>query len=340
MSIKVIDNYDLSGHNTFGFKVSCAQFIDYNEAEELPQIFQQQINGKKYLHIGGGSNLLFTKDYDGVVLHSSIKSIETISEDADNVTLKVGAGVTLDDLIEQVSERGLWGIENLSDIPGEMGAAAVQNVGAYGVEIKDVVMEVSCYDTVDKQFKTIQASECGYGYRQSLFKQADVKGRYIITHVTIKLSKKACPKVEYGNIAKHLPKDGKIESPKELRDIIIKIRREKLPIPSETGSAGSFFKNPVISAEAFEALTAIASSEVPHYITETGYKVPAAWLIDQCGWKGKTLGNAGVWHKQPLVLVNATGNARPEEIINLENQIIASVKERFEVTLEPEVEHV
>jgi UDP-N-acetylmuramate dehydrogenase len=240
-------------------------------------------------------------------------------------------------------------VENLSYIPGEVGASAVQNIGAYGVEVKDVIRKVYCYDTVEEEFVSFGVEECEYGYRDSVFKDPEVKGRYIVTHVVFALSRTPQPRLDYGHLKEAVASFvmEKPLTPAVIRKAIIKIRKEKLPEPSVMGSAGSFFKNPVISAEHFARIEAAAKAElgqeckVPHYDLPDGtVKVPAAWLIEQCGWKGRRSGGAAVYDKQPLVIVNYTGDAYPEEIIGLERRIMASVKAKFDIDLHPEVEHV
>ena len=374
---------DLTKMNTFGMKVKARCFIEYDSVADLVDIEFEEL-ARPVLHIGGGSNLLFTDDFKGTVLHSKIDFIEildmchsipeapafagsgtpypgvgkcllhtngTLSADfkpSNEVLVSVGAGVVFDDFCAWAAKEGLWGVENLSYIPGEVGASAVQNIGAYGVEVKDVIRRVYCYDTVEEEFVNFSVEECGYGYRDSIFKDPEVKGRYIVTHVVFALSRVPQPKLEYGHL-----KDAFAEvassslTPDLIRKTIIKIRKEKLPEPSVKGSAGSFFKNPVISMADFQRIEASAKAElgadykVPHYDLPDGtVKVPAAWMIEQCGWKGKRSGGAAVWDKQPLVIVNHTGEAYPEEIVGLEKRIIASVRTKFGVELSPEVEHV
>ena len=268
-----------------------------------------------------------------------------------DVLVSVGSGVVFDDFCDWAAKEGLWGVENLSYIPGEVGASAVQNIGAYGVEVKDIIRTVYCYDTVEEEFVKFDVSECEYGYRDSIFKNPEIKGRYIVTHVVFALFRTPQPKLEYGHLdaavkEAQAAKDAAL-TPALIRKVIIKIRKEKLPEPSVVGSAGSFFKNPVISAEHFAKIEAAAKAEhgadckVPHYNLEGGsVKVPAAWMIEQCGWKGRRSGGAAVWDKQPLVIVNYTGDAYPEEIIGLERRIIESVKKKFGVELHPEVDHI
>jgi UDP-N-acetylmuramate dehydrogenase len=333
---------DLTKMNTFGMKVKARCFIEYDSVADLVDIEFEEL-ARPVLHIGGGSNLLFTDDFKGTVLHSKIDFIEIIGESQNKVLVSVGAGVAFDDFCDWAAKEGLWGVENLSYIPGEVGASAVQNIGAYGVEVKDVVHGVYCYDTVDEEFVNFGPEECEYGYRDSVFKDPEIKGRYVVTHVVFALSRDPQPRLEYG----HLREAVESPTPAAIRKAIIKIRKDKLPEPSVMGSAGSFFKNPVISAEHFARIEAAAKTElgndynVPHYNLPDGtVKVPAAWMIEQCGWKGRRSGGAAVWEKQPLVIVNYTGEAYPEEIVGLEKRIIASVKAKFGVELHPEVEHI
>ena len=367
--------------NTFGMKVKARCFMEYDSVADLVDIEFEEL-ARPVLHIGGGSNLLFTDDFKGTVLHSKINFIEILEDgNCDSperhcersvaistpVLVSVGAGVVFDDFCEWAAKEGLWGVENLSYIPGEVGAAAVQNIGAYGVEVKDVIHTVYCYDTVEEEFVSIPVEDCEYGYRDSVFKDPEIKGRYIVTHVVFALSRESKPMLDYGHlrdavmaaVTRHC-EEGSSErhceegqspdvaiSPALIRKVIIGIRKEKLPEPSLMGSAGSFFKNPVISAEHFSRIEASAKAEhgadykVPHYDLPDGtVKVPAAWMIEQCGWKGRRSGGAAVYDKQPLVIVNYTGEAYPEEIIGLERRIIDSVKAKFNIELHPEVEHV
>ena len=374
---------DLTKMNTFGMKVKARCFIEYDSVADLVDIEFEEL-ARPVLHIGGGSNLLFTDDFKGTILHSKINFIEILDDchfdraervekSVEPVLVSVGAGVVFDDFCDWAAKEGLWGVENLSYIPGEVGASAVQNIGAYGVEVKDVIKTVYCYDTVEEEFVSFDVEDCEYGYRDSVFKDPEIKGRYIVTHVVFALSRTPQPRLDYGHLrdaviaasARHCEEgqspDVAIFTPSLIRKVIIKIRKEKLPEPSVMGSAGSFFKNPVISAEHFARIEAAAKAElgtdykVPHYIVETSgrhceeqddvaichmVKVPAAWLIEQCGWKGKRSGGAAVYDKQPLVIVNYTGEAYPEEIIGLERRIIASVKAKFDIVLHPEVEHI
>ena len=342
--------------NTFGMKVKARCFIEYDSVADLVDIEFEEL-ARPVLHIGGGSNLLFTDDFKGTVLHSKINFIEILEkeeprhcEEQDDVAIpspvlvSVGAGVVFDEFCDWAAKEGLWGVENLSYIPGEVGASAVQNIGAYGVEVKDVIRKVYCYDTVDEEFVSFDVEDLEYGYRDSAFKDPEVKGRYIVTHVVFALSREPQPRLDYAHLKEAV---GDNVTPLQIRKTIIKIRKEKLPEPSVMGSAGSFFKNPVISAEHFARIEAAAKAEhgadvkVPHYDLPDGtVKIPAAWMIEQCGWKGKRSGGAAVYDKQPLVIVNYTGEAYPEEIIGLERRIIASVKSKFDIVLHPEVDHI
>ena len=267
--------------------------------------------------------------------------MDTSSEGSLSVT--VPAGVVFDEFCAWAAVEGLWGPENLSLIPGEVGASAVQNIGAYGVEAKDIIADIRAWDRVEGQFVHIDPATCGYGYRTSKFK-TEWKGRYIITAVTYRLSKEPKPILDYGGIRKALP-EGPV-TPKIIRDTIIGIRNQKLPDPAVTGSAGSFFCNPVISREHFARIEDIARKDngpeyqVPHYEVGDQIKVPAAWMIEQCGFKGATNGGAQVYPRQPLVIVNASGEASPQEIIGLEQRIIGTIQEKYGITLHPEVEHI
>ena len=377
---------DLTKMNTFGMKVKARCFMEYDSVADLVDIEFEEL-ARPVLHIGGGSNLLFTDDFKGTVLHSKINFIEVLDDDCSHsdepvschceersdvaIYVSVGSGVVFDDFCAWAAKEGLWGVENLSYIPGEVGASAVQNIGAYGVEVKDVIHKVYCYDTVEEEFVSFSVEECEYGYRDSIFKDPEIKGRYIVTHVVFALSREPRPVLDYGHLREavaeamshpcdnasdtvadcHFERSGsgdeKSLTPAMIRKVIIKIRKEKLPEPSVMGSAGSFFKNPVITMEHYLRIEAAAKAEhgpdckVPHYDLPDGMvKVPAAWMIERCGWKGRRSGGAAVYDKQPLVIVNYTGEAYPEEIIGLERRIIASVKAKFGVDLHPEVEHI
>lgn len=326
--------------NTFRMKVSCACFLEYDTLEDLFKIDFESLP-QPVLHIGGGSNLLFTRDFPGTILHSCIRFLRTVGDDGEDVLVEAGAGVCFDEFVDWACSMDYWGAENLSLIPGEVGAAAVQNIGAYGVEAKDIIVRVNCFDRQKRDMVVFENSECDYGYRSSFFKSENVRGRYIITEVLFRLTREYSPKLDYGGIRAAV--EGKdIHFPGDIRNAIIGIRRSKLPDPAETGSAGSFFKNPVVSEEHYERICSEQEEgvKVPHFDVADGVKIPAAWMIDRCGLKGKTLGGAAVYEKQPLVIVNQSGEATPDEIIGLENSIVEAVRKKFGVELHPEVEHI
>ena len=321
--------------NTFGIPAHARVYAEYTSLEELRALLRTY-KSERLLHIGAGSNLLFTKDFDGVVLHSRICFARALEEDAEGVNIEVGAGIVMDDLIAQVADMGLYGLENLSHIPGEVGASAVQNVGAYGVEAKDVIREVHAVAVESGEECVFSNADCRFGYRDSIFKN-ELKGQYIITSVVFHLSKQPQPHLDYGNLRQALA--GKEPTPMNIREAVIAIRKQKLPEPAELGSAGSFFKNPIITHEHFQTILQQehkTEAEIPHFEIADGIKIPAAWLIEQCGWKGKRQGGAQVYEKQPLVIVN-TGNATAQDIITLAADITESIAQRFQITLNPEV---
>lgn len=337
--------------NTFGIDARCTRLLEFSSVEELRNHWQEIAEARRQgnlLIIGRGSNLLPTGDYDGLVVRSRIMGRSLIAPDK----IEVGSGETVDDIIAWSIAQGLYGMENLSIIPGEVGASAVQNIGAYGVEAKDFIVSLHALDIETGGIVEITNAECEYGYRQSRFKK-DWKNRFIITDVTYQLSTTFTPHLDYGNIRKVLEekgiscdiKDGRLTA-QLLRDTIIDIRNAKLPDYEVEGNAGSFFMNPIVSKEKFEELLA-KYPNMPYYPVsssapsigragEGAVKLPAGWLIDQCGWKGKTLGRAGVHDKQALVLVNK-GGATGEEVVALCRQVQKDVLERFGVEIHPEV---
>ena len=297
-------NYSLLNHNTFGMDVKAKRYVEYDSEDELVQLLSS-LQGK-VLHIGGGSNLLFCGDFDGTILHSAIKGIEVVEdvEGDDEVLVRVGAGEVWDDFVAWAVAEGYGGVENLSLIPGEVGASAVQNIGAYGVEAKDVIAMVEAVDMASGEKRLFANAECGYAYRQSIFKQ-ELKGKYAITYVIYRLQKQPKLKLEYGNILAALEDKAQV-TVADVRRAIIDIRNAKLPDPKVVGNAGSFFMNPVVSREKFLSIQKDYPT-MPFYDVDGGVKIPAGWLIEQCGWKGKSLGRAGVHDKQALVLVNRGG---------------------------------
>ena len=337
--------------NTFGIDARCTRLLEFSSVEELKEHWSEIAEARrqgKLLIIGRGSNLLPTGDYDGLVVRSRIMGRNCIENDR----VVICSGETVDDIIAWSLSQGLYGMENLSLIPGEVGASAVQNIGAYGVEAKDFITSLHALDIETGEIVEITNAECEYGYRQSRFKK-DWKNRFIITDVTYQLSTTFTPHLDYGNIRKVLEekgiscdiKDGQLTA-QLLRDTIIDIRNAKLPDYEVEGNAGSFFMNPIVSKEKFDELIA-KYPNMPYYpittpasslgmVGEGAVKLPAGWLIDQCGWKGKTLGRAGVHDKQALVLVNK-GGATGEEVVALCHQIQKDVLERFGVEIHPEV---
>lgn len=332
------ENISLLSYNTFGIDAKANYFIEYSSVEELQTALKSEIvKSNRLLHIGGGSNLLFMKDFNGVILHSAINFIKKVSEDADTVMLEAGAVVNWDDFVAYTVENGWGGVENLSLIPGEVGASAVQNIGAYGVEVQDMITEVNAVEIETGETKTFSVEECQYGYRESIFKK-ELKGKYIITSVVFKLQKQPEFKLNYQHLEAEVLKNGDINL-QNIRQTIIAVRESKLPDPKIFGNAGSFFMNPVISKTHFNELLT-QYPQMPHYfVSDTEEKVPAGWLIDQCGWKGKQIGNAGVHDKQALVLVNK-GGATGAEIVYLAEQIQASVKSKFGIELRAEVNYI
>lgn len=329
--MKDLNDYSLLKHNTFGMDVRAERFIEYVSEEELIRILPL-LHEHRFLHIGGGSNILFCGNYDGIILHSAIAGISVVAEDEASVSVKVGAGVQWDDFVSYAVEKGWSGAENLSLIPGEVGASAVQNIGAYGVEAKDLIENVETIDLTDGTRRVFLNAECVYGYRKSIFKN-ELKGRYAVTYVTYRLSKVFQPKIDYGNVREKL--QGKELTPENVRNAVIDIRQSKLPDPEVIGNAGSFFMNPVVSLEKYEALKT-ENPDMPHYIVDGGVKIPAGWLIEKCGWKGKSLGRAGVCPNQALVLINL-GGATGSDIVALSNAVCQSVSEKFGISISPEV---
>ena len=322
----------MKGHNTFGIEAKCKRFLEYesvDEARAVAKILRE--SATPYIIIGGGSNLLLTKDFEGIVVRSDVLGFYL-----DGDRLICGSGEVFDEMVDVSLKAGLYGLENLSLIPGDVGASAVQNIGAYGVEAKDFIETIGAVEIATGKVVTIAAEDCHYAYRQSRFKQ-DWKNRYLITHVTYRLSTAFKPHLDYGNIRVELERKGLSEpTAQQLRKTIIEIRNAKLPDPKVTGNAGSFFMNPIVSRETYEQL-AQQYEGMPHYdVDDDHVKIPAGWMIDQCGWKGKSLGRAGVHDKQALVLVNL-GGATGAEIVTLCQTIQADVKAKFGIEIHPEV---
>lgn len=328
-------DYSLFSHNTFKMDVKTARFIEYKTEDELCGFLSEGGLQYPYLHIGGGSNLLFLSDYPGMILHSAIKGVETVDETDAWIELRVGSGMIWDDFVAYAVEHGWYGAENLSLIPGEVGASAVQNIGAYGVEAKDLIVSVDAVETATGRKRRFSNGECRYAYRDSIFKK-ELKGQYFVTHVTYRLSKLPVYHLDYGNVRAELEKEGLEPTLAHVRRVIISIRRDKLPDPEVTGNAGSFFMNPIVPESQFDALRA-EYPDMPCYpLGENRVKVPAGWLIDRCGWKGKSLGRAAVHDRQALVLVNR-GGATGHDVLRLADEVARSVKEKFGIAICPEV---
>ncbi|MDR1380148.1 MAG: UDP-N-acetylmuramate dehydrogenase [Tannerella sp.] len=335
--MRIEQNYSLEHHNTFHIPARTRWFMEYDSEEELNRILRDEYFQEcPALHIGGGSNLLFVNDYSGIIIHSAIKGISLTEETPGSVLLRVGAAECWDDVVAYAVSKGWGGVENLSHIPGETGAAAVQNIGAYGAEIADVIETVEAYNRLTFEKHVFTNEACRYGYRRSFFKE-NHHDPYIVTHVSLRLQKTPVYRCDYGNLRNALV--GFEISLRTVRDAVIRVRRERLPEPEELGNAGSFFVNPVISGAQFEALNE-RFPEMPSYpLPDSCVKVPAGWLVEKCGFRGKRKGNAGVYEKQALVLVNC-GGATGGEIATLAEDINLAVSDTFGITLVPEVRYV
>lgn len=359
--MKRFKKYSLLHHNTFGIDQKCDELVVFETVDDAvtlaQELLEQDARTAPLLILGGGSNLLLTKDFQGKVLTAAKKfevEVSTKPEDEGAIFLRCWAGTTFDDVVAYAVEHGYYGMENLSLIPGECGASAVQNIGAYGVEAKDVITTIEAVQLSTGKVVTICADECGYGYRRSRFKQ-DWKDKFLITHVTYRLSRQFNPHLDYGNIRQVMEKQGIVEEEltgQRLRDIIIDIRRAKLPEPSELGNAGSFFMNPMVDKATLDNVRKVFPDVRYFEVEEPAlgpagesskdsrvhkrYKIPAGWMIDRCGWKGRRLGNVGVYEKQALVLVNY-GGATGGDVVALMHRIQEDVYSKFGIHIYPEV---
>src|SRR3712207_4003588 len=335
--MREIANYNLRDNNTFGIEAFCDRLIVYDSVAEAQKAAGQIRAAGEFLIIGGGSNLLLTKDFAGLVVTPKPRfGVEQVDEDETGIYLKCWAGTQFDDVIAYAIAHQMYGAENLSLIPGEVGASAVQNIGAYGAEVKDLIVKVEAVEIATGNVVSFDNEACEYSYRQSRFKQ-DWKNKYLITAVIYRFHKEFIPHLDYGNIRAEL-QQAHIDMPtaSELREAVIRIRQAKLPDPKVMGNAGSFFMNPIIDRDKFEFLRQ-DYPDLPHYtIDEQHEKIPAGWMIDRCGWKGKALGRAGVHDKQALVLVNR-GGATGMEVLALCDQVRKDVFERFGIHIYPEV---
>jgi UDP-N-acetylmuramate dehydrogenase len=333
--MKIERDFSLKDYNTFGIEAYAKYFATFGSVEELSSLVEEH-SGIKSLILGGGSNILFTGNYDGLVLKNEIKGLEVVKEDEENIYIKVGAGENWHQFVMYCVEKNYGGVENLSLIPGNVGASPMQNIGAYGVEIKEVFHELEALHLKDNNCVKFRLLNCEFGYRESVFKKK-YKDQFAILNVTYRLSKKPKFNTSYHALQEELEKIKVSElSVKAISQAVINIRQSKLPDPAKIGNAGSFFKNPEIGKQEFEQLQQLYSAIPSYKINEEAHKIPAAWLIEQCGWKGYRKGDAGCHEKQPLVLVNyyhATG----KEIYELSEAIKISVKEKFDIELTREV---
>jgi UDP-N-acetylmuramate dehydrogenase len=333
--MKIIENCPLYGRNTFGMDVKADALAEWSSPEELRMLLATV--KRPLLTVGGGSNLLFTGDFKGTILHSTIDAIDVVRESGNSVLVRVGSGVVWDDFVAYAVLHGWWGVENLSAIPGEVGASAVQNIGAYGVEAKDVIESVQTVSLKDGSEREFSNADCRYAYRQSIFKN-ELKGQYAVTYVQYRLSRVPQPKLGYGALEAEVAAAGG-PTLENIRNAVVRIREAKLPDPKVLGNAGSFFMNPVISDQEFSIIRN-RYPDVPSYPAAPGMvKVPAGWLIEKCGWKGRSLGPAAVYDKQALVIVNK-GGATGADIVRLADAVIDDVRREFGITLSTEVNYI
>lgn len=335
--MEIQENVSLRPYNTFGFEAKARYFVAITSTEQLQQLLRdpQWATTPKWI-LGGGSNVLFTQDVDALVIRIEIKGIEVVDEDDDQVSLRVGAGENWHAFVLHCVDKGYGGVENLSLIPGTVGAAPMQNIGAYGVEIKDIFVELEAVETATGTLRTFDATACAFGYRESVFKTT-LKDQYIIASVTFRLQKKPVYNVSYGDIQKTLDEMGVLgHSVRVISEAVIKIRQSKLPDPIQIGNAGSFFKNPEIPKSQFEALKSNFPALPGYPVGDDKVKVPAGWLIEQAGWKGYRAGEVGVHDRQALVLVHH-GGGRGQQIKELAAAVQDSVEEKFGIRLTAEV---
>ena len=335
--MNVIENYPLIKLNTFGIDVKAKYFTSINTVNELIEIKKsEKFKDQELLILGGGSNILFTKDFNGLVILNNIKGKEIVDQNEDSIILKIGAGENWHELVMYCVDNGWGGIENLSLIPGNTGTAPMQNIGAYGVEIKETFVELEALEISSGKIVKFSNSECEFGYRESVFKNK-MKNKYIILNITLELNKNPILNINYGDV-KAILETKKIETPtiKDVSNAIISIRQRKLPDPKKIGNSGSFFKNPIIDINLLKLIEGKYPNVVSYKINENKFKIAAGWMIEKAGWKGKKFNNFGVHENQALVLVNY-GLANGKEIFNLSERIILDIKEKFGITLEREV---
>ncbi|MEK7569480.1 MAG: UDP-N-acetylmuramate dehydrogenase [Patescibacteria group bacterium] len=337
--MEIRQNYDLTKLNTFGITARAKFFLEVSTEDELKKLFAEPVfKNNPRLFLGGGSNLLFTRDFDGLVVQNRLKGIEIIEENSEHALVRAMGGEIWHDLVLFAIEHGLWGIENLSSIPGSVGAAPVQNIGAYGAELREVLYSIEALDIEAGEKKVFTNDSYAGGYRESIFKN-ELKGKYFITAVTLKLSKIPKKNLSYKSLREYLGARGvRDPSLQEISAAVTEIRKEKLPDPRFIANAGSFFKNVFVDEAKLAELLKVYPS-MPYFKVGEGIKIPSAWLIEECSWKGKRMGDAGVYERHALVLVNH-GKATGEEIKKLSDEIIASVREKFGIELSPEVNFI
>lgn len=327
-----IPHAPLQARNTFGIEATARELIEYDSVDSLRTLAPLDT---PFFHIGGGSNLLFTGDCDITLLHSRIHGITVTADEGDDVTVSVGAAVVWDDFVAWAVASDLSGVENLSLIPGETGSAAVQNIGAYGAEAKDVIVSVDTVDMLTGDTRRFSRDECGYGYRLSVFKRPDMK-RFVITHVNMRLSRRFTPDLSYGGLRDTVNALTTSPSLCDVRRAVIRLRQSKLPDPARLGNAGSFFTNPVVDVATAATLKSLHPSMPQYPAADGNVKLSAGWLIERAGWKGRSLGRAGVYDRQALVIVNL-GGATGAEVLAVARAVIADVSAMFGVSLVPEV---
>jgi len=329
------DNYNLKKHNTFKIEAFAKQFIKFQTVPDIQHIINYgELKTDKLFILGEGSNVLFTKDFEGIILQSAINKIEIIDETNNEVTIKAGSGVVWDNFVKYCVDNKFYGAENLSLIPGTVGAAPVQNIGAYGVEAKDIITKVECVDLQSGEIKFLSNKKCNFGYRNSIFKN-DLKDKYIVTNVFFSLSKIQNYKLEYGNLKTTLANTKNL-SLQKVRKAIITTREKKLPDTDKIGNAGSFFKNPIIDQSQFVELQTKYSNIAFYKLENNKYKIPAGWLIENAGWKEKTINNVSVYKNQALVIVNLA-NAKGKDIVDFSELIINDIFNKYGIKIEPEV---
>ncbi len=334
--IKKYSDYSLKKYNSFGIDAKANKFITFSSEVDIPELFLNIKEKEEVLILGGGSNILFTSDYNGIILKNEIKGIDEEQLNENEVLLSIGAGEVWDDVVNYTVQKNYYGIENLSLIPGNMGAAPIQNIGAYGVELKDVFYTLECYDIENGEKRIFNLDECKFGYRDSIFKN-ELKGKIIITKVNLKLSKIGKLNTNYISLKNYLIENN-LTTPtlSQIREAVINIRNSKLPDPKKLGNAGSFFKNPIVTKKIYDELNQ-KYPNLSYFISEDGlYKISAGWLIEKCGLKGIRMGNVGTHVNQALVIVNY-GGATGEEILKFVENIQTKVFNEFGILLEPEV---